>query len=320
MGSPRHLKAVRDRRATTPQGGDSYTQAIIDSIKAHIAVIDRHGRIVMVNRDWVQFACANGDPHQQHTGPGVNYLDVLADALASDNSIRKAFEGIKSVLERRREFFSIEYPCHTPTADHWFRMVVCPLRHEAGGAVLTHHDITDLHTAQTERETLIAELSAHNEVLEKKRTILQRELSVLENHLYDPHTKITAHLYGAGPLRDLSPQAFQQLLVEYDALIPRALEIRAYRIDNDLSASLQAIAERIGSLNGGPRDIVDLHSEVLKTHLATASGSKAQALTDEARLMLVKLLSYLTAYYRRFAVGKRICKVPKMKTETRRPV
>ncbi len=99
------------------------------------------------------------------------------------------------------------------------------------------------------------------------------------------------------------PQAFEQLVVGYAELIPQTLESRAYRIPDDLSLPLQAIAERIGSLNGGPRDMVDVHREVLSRQLTTVKGTKAQALTDEARLMLVKLLCYLAAYYRRFAVG-----------------
>lgn len=54
---------------------------------------------------------------------------------------------------------------------------------------------------------------------------------------------------------------------------------------------------------GRRNPVVDVHREVLSRQLTTVRGTKAQALTDEARLMLVKLLCYLSAYYRRFAVG-----------------
>ena len=304
MGSPQHLQFSHSTSHNLDIAGGALTQAVIDAVNAHIAVVDQSGKIVSVNRAWKKFARANGDPDLKSTGVGVNYLEVLHNASPTDQSAHDAYQGIASVLQEECTFFTIEYPCNTPSADHWFRMEVSRLHLKTGGAVLAHHDITDLHTAQMEREALIADLAARNRLLEEEQTVLHRELSRLESQAHGHSTEITAHLYGAGPLRQLAPQAFQQLTVDYAELISQALEMRAYRIQNDLSSSLQAIAERVGYLNGGPRDIVDLHREVLSGQLSKVKGAKARALTDEARLMLVKLLCYLAAYYRRFAVGK----------------
>ena len=304
MGSLQHLQVVKDHEHLRDAARGAYSQAVVDAIRAHIAVIDSHGQIVAVNRAWVAFATANGAADLSSTGIGANYLQVLRDAMDADHALRNAYEGIMAVLQGQRESYSIEYPCHTPTADRWFRMEVRALRLESGGALLAHHDITDLYTTQMEREALIDELAERNRALEEEQTMLQQELSLLEDQAHSHAMEITAHLYGAGPLRRLAPQAFQQLTADYTELILRALEMRAYRIHNDLSLSLQAIAERIGFLNGGPRDMVDLHREVLSRQLADVKGARAQALTEEARLMLVKLLCYLAAYYRRFAVGK----------------
>ncbi len=303
MGSPQHLQALKNGATRRPDMGGDHTQAVIDSMQAHIAIIDRRGEITAVNQAWAQFARTNGDPHLDCTGIGINYLTVLARAMASDKMVRRAYEGTRFVLQGRTDVFSIEYPCHSPTEEMWFRMVASPLRLKSCGAVLAHYDITELHAAQSEREALIAELPARNAALEKEQTLLQQELARLEKHAHDHQTGITSHLYGAGLLRDVAPQAFDQLFADYTDLLQRALELRAYRIDTDLSDPLQALAEQIGFLNGGPRDIIDLHSEGLKELLTTVQGLKAQALTDEARLMLVKLLCYLAAYYRRYAVN-----------------
>jgi hypothetical protein len=69
---------------------------------------------------------------------------------------------------------------------------------------------------------------------------------------------------------------------------------------------LQAIVEKIGSLNGGPRDIVGLHARMLRRALATVKARRAQVTIDEVRLLLIKLLAYLAAYYRRLAVGRKV--------------
>ncbi len=303
MGSPQHLQTIVDDHSLSAVSPDSPSQAVIDAIKAHVAVIDRDGNIRAVNRAWKAFARANGAADLKSTGIGANYLKVLHDAMATDHTAGNVYEGILAVLQRRLQSYMIEYPCHTPEAQHWFRMEARPLRLEDGGALLVHHDVTDLYNAQMERESLIAELSVRNKVLEEEQTILQQELSLLETQARGHVTDITAHLYGAGPLRHLAPQAFEELIADYAELIPKALEARAYRNQKDLSAPLQAIAERVGSLNGGPRDMVDMHREVLSRQLTSVTGVKAQALADEARMMLIKLLCYLAAYYRRFAVA-----------------
>ena len=142
------------------------TQAIVDAIQASIAVIDRHGDIVCVNHAWRSFARDNGDPDLIHTGIGANYLMVLERAVAADATLRPIHEGIQSVLNGRAAVFTMEYPCHTADVHRWFKMVASPLDLADGGVVLAHHDITDLHAAQTEREELIAELSARNALLE----------------------------------------------------------------------------------------------------------------------------------------------------------
>ncbi len=251
----------------------SHPQAVIDAIKAHVAVTDRDGNIQAVNRAWTAFARANGAADLKSTGIGANYFKVLHDAMATDRTAGNVYEGTLAVLQRRRESFMIEYPCHTPEAQHWFRMEARPL-HLEGGALLVHHDVTELYAAQMERESLIAERSVRNKVLEKEQTILQQELSLLETQARGHATHITAHLYGAGPLRHLAPQSFQELIADYAELIPKALEAHAYRVQKDLSAPQQAIAEWDGSLNGGPRDMIDMHREVISLQLTSVRGVK----------------------------------------------
>ena len=116
-------------------------QLVIDALPEHIAVVDRVGRIVKVNRAWDQFAQANGDEKLSVTSVGSNYLNVCNNGKA-DDSAQKASRGIKGVLEGSLNCFSLEYPCHSPTEQRWFAMEVVPVKHDVFAAVVSHFNIS----------------------------------------------------------------------------------------------------------------------------------------------------------------------------------
>jgi two-component system CheB/CheR fusion protein len=117
-------------------------QAIIDSLPEHLAVLDGQGTIVRVNEAWRRFAIENGDQELRASGPGCNYLQVCAQAGPDVPAAQMTYEGLTEVLAGRKQNFTLRYPCHTPHAQKWFLMHVAPIAHPAGGAVVSHIDIT----------------------------------------------------------------------------------------------------------------------------------------------------------------------------------
>ena len=121
---------------------------ILDAMSAHIALLDEHGVIRSVNAAWKIFATANG-LQTQDFGVGLSYLDLcdgIADHRADD--VRKVAADIRAVLDGRAIEASIEYPCHSPTEERWYRMTVTPLRaHDltgaTRGAMVMHVDISE---------------------------------------------------------------------------------------------------------------------------------------------------------------------------------
>src|SRR5215204_5621831 len=119
-------------------------QQTLDSLSAHIAIIDEAGTIVAVNKAWRDFARANGVAGQDYA-EGANYLracDSAADAYSEEAA--PFAEGIRSVLSGQREKFELEYPCHSPSERRWFIGRVTPF--PAGGsprAVVAHENITE---------------------------------------------------------------------------------------------------------------------------------------------------------------------------------
>jgi PAS domain S-box-containing protein len=124
-------------------------QRTLDSLSAHIAIIDEAGTIVAVNKAWRDFARANGVAGQNYA-EGTNYLRVCDSATgAYSEEADPIAEGIRSVLSGQREKFELEYPCHSPSERRWFVGKVTPFA--AGGppgAVVAHENITERKLAE----------------------------------------------------------------------------------------------------------------------------------------------------------------------------
>jgi len=120
-------------------------QQLIDSLPEHVAVLDAQGTVTQVNRAWADFASDNGGGAMPGTGRGSNYLAVRAPASTPDAA--DLLRGLQQVLIGQRAQLRVVYPCHSPTERRWFAMFAMPLRSTvaggAGGAVITHLDITD---------------------------------------------------------------------------------------------------------------------------------------------------------------------------------
>lgn len=134
------------------QKSEAFNRAILDSLDAEVAVIDRDGTIVAINQAWRRFALDNKKPSgsvEHLVRAGVNYLAVCAAAGDDDqeNAIeaRMARDGIQGVLDGHLPRFTLEYSCHSPEQERWFSMNVTPL---GDGAVISHTNIT--HVKQLE--------------------------------------------------------------------------------------------------------------------------------------------------------------------------
>jgi len=84
------------------------------------------------------------------------------------------------------------------------------------------------------------------------------------------------------------------------------LERRIYKTDPNLSEPLADLASRLGFLKATPRDVVELHSEVLKQKSRSAPPARMRGYLEEGHLLLVELIGHLAAWYRNqtFAGGE----------------
>lgn len=139
---------------------NSFNLAVLNSLTAHIAVLDGEGNITAVNESWKQFGRENGADAATISATGRNYLEACRRGAGEGCATSAlALAGIQSVLEGSRARFAMEYPCHAPGEKRWFLLNVTRLSGGTGGAVVSHTDITGRKKNEERQQAELAILS-----------------------------------------------------------------------------------------------------------------------------------------------------------------
>ncbi len=120
----------------------------MDSLPAHVAIINKDGVIIETNRAWSEFAADNDIDIIPDT-IGRNYLEICDMAKGDQaNMARTAAEGIRYVISGRRDEFVLNYPCEAPRSQRWFKMRVTRLAPPKPILVMiSHEDISEVQEA-----------------------------------------------------------------------------------------------------------------------------------------------------------------------------
>ena len=130
----------------------AFNQAVLNSLSAHVAVVDATGKIIAVNEAWSRYAQEGRGREIDRVGIGANYLDACrAVSETACPEAQAARQGIARVLTGDSSSFELEYACHGPHEEHWFLMRVTPLGVPEGGAAIAHIDISERKRAEKAR-------------------------------------------------------------------------------------------------------------------------------------------------------------------------
>ena len=165
---------------------DELARTVLNSLSAHIAILDENGIILETNTAWRNYAAKGGMP-QDHDDRGVNYLAVCDATKGGDSEdAGKVAEGIRAVVRGELEEFLYDYPCHSEDGPHWYYMRA--IRMSGSGpirVVASHEEITALKLTEEalrkSQEALIEQKQSLEETnIAMKVLLKQREEDKLE--------------------------------------------------------------------------------------------------------------------------------------------
>lgn len=128
---------------------DPFAKTVLNSLSAHIAVLDEHGIILETNSAWKNFAYRNG-MKQRNDSNGINYLSVCESATGEDaDQASQVAAGIRAVIDGQEDEFLFDYPCHSADEKHWYYMRAIRMSYDGPiRVVVSHEDITALKLAE----------------------------------------------------------------------------------------------------------------------------------------------------------------------------
>ncbi len=146
---------------------------IVNSISAHVAIIDNRGVIMETNQAWQNYAQENG-MNQTFDSVGYNYLSICEVAANLEEDASLVANGIRRVITGEIPEFVTHYPCHSPDQKRWFVVRVVPIRDEREArAIVTHENITPIMIMQEKLKQKESELLQEREKLEETNTALR---------------------------------------------------------------------------------------------------------------------------------------------------
>ena len=120
---------------------------LLDSLLAHVAIIDANGTIVDCNKAWTNFSDKSALIERADTG--VNYFNVLQHAIEmGDDYALKFLLGLKEVVNDKKESFSLTYPLQPSSDSLWFKVTIHPSNIEHTQFVMIHEDVSSTVQAQ----------------------------------------------------------------------------------------------------------------------------------------------------------------------------
>lgn len=174
---------------------EAFARSVLNSLSAHIAILDGNGVILESNLAWRRYGIANG-MSPDYTGIGENYLDIC-DAVTDASRVyaRQAAAGIRDLIEGRSDTFLLDYPCHGPEGPRWYYMrairmaIDTPLR-----VIVSHEDITLLKLTEEKLRHSESALREQKQGLEEANIALKVLLKQRESDKTELERKVLGNV------------------------------------------------------------------------------------------------------------------------------
>ncbi|MBI2996759.1 MAG: PAS domain S-box protein [Candidatus Melainabacteria bacterium] len=130
----------------------------------------------------------------------------------------------------------------------------------------------------------------------------QKEISDLEDLANKPNGDILTQLYGFVPLSQSFPLLFMEIVEKYEDLLELEIQNKSEKNNKKYSDEINFIAKQLGILKASPKDVLEVHANVLKKRSRELSSEKAKDYTEISRKMVIELMGHLVSYYRSLSI------------------
>jgi DNA-binding CsgD family transcriptional regulator len=170
-------------------------RTVLDSLSAHIAILDENGIILDTNRAWRTFAVKSGMP-EGYTSIGDDYLEICEATKGEEGThARTVADGIRSVIEGQVDEFLFDYPCHSPDGPHWYYMRAIKMSGDGPvRVVVSHEEITGIKLTEEALRKSEAQLTQQKVDLEEANIALKVLLKQRENDKTDLEQKVITNI------------------------------------------------------------------------------------------------------------------------------
>lgn len=147
------LETRVDQRTSELAESREFQQSILDSIDAHICILNSEGDIVFVNKRWKDIGNQGGI---EELNVGDNYLRHC-DNIPGDggNAARQVSSAIRILAAGHIDSFATDFQYHDPQKERWLHVRLSTVQMDGERAIaVVHVDISELKTAQGRADAL----------------------------------------------------------------------------------------------------------------------------------------------------------------------
>jgi len=174
---------------------DWFAHVVLNSLSAHIAILDETGIIIQTNQAWREFAQSNELQIRPRT-IGINYLE-LCDSAHGDSAqgAHEVAQGVRDVISGKIEEYRLDYPLSTSKAKRWFYLRVTRLSgYDPIRVVVSHDEITMRKKAEEALKKRESELELQKQNLVEANTALRVLLKNREEDKRKLEEKVIANV------------------------------------------------------------------------------------------------------------------------------
>jgi len=187
----------KTEKSTSSLFADELAITVLNSLSAHIAILDENGVILETNKAWRHFS-VKGGMSEDHDDRGSNYLAVCEATKGSDaGDAQKVAAGIRAVIGGELEEFLHDYPCHSEDGPHWYYMRA--IRMSGDGpmrVVASHEEITALKLTEEALRKSQEELIEQKQSLEETNIAMKVLLKQREEDKLELEKKVLSNVKG----------------------------------------------------------------------------------------------------------------------------